>query len=209
MIRRTIGKGKERVLNLYRTVGALFATLVAGMCLGACGDGAPGSPSVTEIKEFRAYPVYWSGESVAGNSLEEVMGAPELNADKRETGWVLIYGRCKDPPDEYGCPPPLQIHNYSTCHRWASREAPLFDLRGAKAVKPSPGGGAALEIFTGRTTVTVHAENQKVVEAAVQALRTVHQKRPSSSLPPPAPGSLEGKLPCQGDPTEPVRPFDG
>jgi hypothetical protein len=194
-------------LNLTQTFAAVLVTFAAGLCLWACATDDP--PSLSEIKDFRAYPVYWSGDSVAGNPLIEVMGDPELNEDKRETTWVLIYGRCKDPPDEGGCPPPLQIHSYSTCTRWASREAQLFDLRGAKAVRPFPGGGAAIEIFTGRTTVTMHAENQHVLQAAVQALRTVHRERPSASLPAPVPGSLEGKLPCQGDPTEPVRPHDG
>jgi hypothetical protein len=184
----------------------LVAVLASALCLGACGDDPP---SLTEIREFRAYPVYWSGNSIAGNSLIEVTGDPTLHEDKRETIWVLIYGRCKDPPDEGGCPPPLQIHSYSTCTRWAGRGAPLFDLRGAKAVKPFPGGGAAIEIFTGKTTVTMHAENQHVLEAAIRDLRTVQRERPFPSLPPPAPGSLEGKLPCQGDPTEPLRPYDG
>lgn len=179
-------------------LGGLVAALASALCLSACGSDDP--PSLSEIKEFRAYPVYWSGDSVAGNSLVEIMGDPTLHKDPRETTWILIYGRCKDPPDEGGCPPPLQIHSYSTCTRWASRgpnEPKLFDFHGAKASKPFPGGGAGLEIFTGRTTLTFHAENQNVLAAAVKALRTVHQKQPPSSLPPPVPGSLRGKLPCQ------------
>jgi hypothetical protein len=60
-----------------------------------------------------------------------------------------------------------------------------------------PGGGAGLEIFTGRTTVTIHAESQDLLDSTVRALRTVHQKRPVP-LPPPVPGSLTRDLPCQG-----------
>jgi hypothetical protein len=185
-------------LNLGRIFTTLLVALASGLCLSACGTEDP--PSLTEIKEFRAYPVYWSGDSVAGNSLIEVMGDATLQEDLRDTVWVLIYGRCKDPPDEGGCPPPLQIHSYSTCTRWASigpNEPRLFDFRGAKASKPFPGGGAGLEIFTGRTTVTLHAESESVLDAATRALRTVHREHPSSSLPPPVPGSLNGELPCQ------------
>jgi hypothetical protein len=174
--------------------------LAAALFLCACASDDP-PPSLSGIKEFRAYPVYWSGESVAGNDLIEVMGDPTLHEEERETTWILIYGDCKDPPDEGGCPPPLQIHSYSTCERWAELfpgKPRLFDFRGAKATKPSPGGGAGLEIFTGRTTITLHAESQGLLDAATRALRTVHQKQPSSSLPPPVPGSLKGELPCQG-----------
>lgn len=171
-------------MNFRRTLGALFAAFVSGLGLCAC---ATDEPTLSEIKEFRTYPVYYSGDSVAGNSLREAFGDPELHKDKRDTTWILIYGQCKDPPDEGGCPAPLSIQNYSICARGAGlREARLFDLRGAKATKLMPGGGASLEIFTGRTTVTIHAESQDVLNSAVQALRNVRQKHPSS-LSPPAP----------------------
>lgn len=188
-------------MKLRRIFGALFAAFAAGLCLSACSadsDSAP--PSLSQLKDFQAYPVYYSGTSVAGNPLVEVMGDPDQYEDEREASFILIYGECKDPPDEGGCPPPLQIHSQSTCTRWASlgpNEPRLFDLRGAKAHRPMPGGGASLEIFTGQVTVTMHAESQNLLDKAVQALRTVHQKQPTP-LPPPAPGSLEGKLPCQG-----------
>lgn len=179
-----------------RTLAALFAVLASGLCLAACSADDP--PSLSEAREFRAYPVYYSGESVAGNSLTEVLGEPTQFEDERDTIWVFTYGRCKDPPEgEGGCPSPLSMHSYSTCTRWA-KGGPLIDLRGAKATRLMPGGGASLEIFTGRTTVTIHAESQAVLQAAVRALRDVRQKRPSR-LPPPAPGSLQGRLPCQDE----------
>lgn len=178
-------------MNLSRGLRSLFAICASGLCLCACATDE--APSLSEIRDFRAYPVYYSGDSVAGNSLREVFGDPTQYEDKRDTTWILIYGRCEDPPEASGldgesCPAPLQIHNYSICARGAGlREARLFDLRGAKATKLMPGGGASLEIFTGRTTVTMHAESQDVLNSAVQALRNVHQKHSSSSLPPPAP----------------------
>jgi len=183
----------------YKRLAALVAVFTSGFCLCACA--AEGEPSLKEVRAFRAYPVYYPGESVAGNDLQEIQGDPAQHEDKRETSWFLLYGRCEDPPGEGGCPPPLQVHNYSTCTRWASlRSSGLFDLRGAKAARTMRGGGAGLEIFTGRTTVTIGAESKRVLDAAVQALRDVHQEKPSSRLPPPVPGSLSGKLPCQGQP---------
>jgi hypothetical protein len=183
-------------LNLRGTLRMLFGVFAAGLCLCACAaEDHP--PPLSEIREFGAYPVYYSGDSVAGNSLVEVFGDAAQQEDKRDTTWVLIYGECET--DEGGCFPPLQIHSYSTCARWASLgpgESRLFDLRGAKATWKGRGAGAGLEIFTGRTTVTIGAESRRVLNAAVRALRTVHQKHPAS-LPPPVPGSLRGELPCQ------------
>lgn len=175
-------------LELGQALRTLFAAFASALCLCACAteDAPKDAPSLNEIKEFRAYPVYYSGNSVAGNSLRKVYGDPELHKDERDTTWVLIYGDCN--AEEGGCFPPLQIHSYSICARGAGlREARLFDLRGVKATKPMRGSGAGLEIFTGRTTVTIGAENKSVLDSAVQALRNVRQKHPSSSLPPPAP----------------------
>lgn len=189
-------------MDLKRTFAALVAALAVGLCLSACAEDkpedAPDQPSLSEMREFRAYPVYYSGTSVAGNALLKIDGDPEYQEDKLDTTWVLIYGDCDT--EEGGCLPPVQIHSYSTCARWAGPDAQLIDLHGAKATKPFGEIGPALEIFTGRTTVTIGAESQGVLDSAVQALREVHQKKPSRLLPPPVPGSLSGELPCQDGP---------
>lgn len=150
------------------------------------------------MREFRAYPVYYSDTSVAGNALVEIFGEPSLHEDKRDTAWILIYGDCD--AEEGGCFPPLSIHSYSTCARWADPDAKFSDIRGAKATIPTGEIRPALEIFTGRTTVTIGADNKHLLDSAVQALREVHEKKPSRPLPPPVPGSLRGELPCQDRP---------
>lgn len=185
-------------MKLRSTLAALVAALASGLCLCACATAD--APSLTEIEAFRAYPVYYSGDSVDGHSLREVLGEPDQFEDKRDTAWILIYGKCEDPPDEGGCPYPLQIHDYSTCARWADQlhrnPRRMFDFRGAKAIRLFQGGGAAWEIFTGRTTVTISATDRDILHSAARALRLVHREHPSP-LPPPVPGSLEGELPCQ------------
>lgn len=187
-------------ISLKRTVVALAAALAAGLCLGGCAGDEPSDaadrPSLSEIREFHAYPVYYSGASVAGNDLLQVGGDAEQWEDKQDTTWVLIYGDCD--AEDGGCFPPVQIHSYSTCARWADPGAHLFDVRGAKATREMRGAGAGIEIFTGRTTVTIGAESRRLLNSTIQALREVHQKKPSRLLPPPAPGSLSGELPCQG-----------
>ncbi len=54
-----------------------------------------------------------------------------------------------------------------------------------------------MEIFTGRTTVVIFGNGRSVTQAAARQLRNIHQDRAPSRLPPPVPGSLDEKLPCQ------------
>jgi hypothetical protein len=47
------------------------------------------------------YPVYYSGTSVAGNALLEILGDPSQFEDKRDMAWILVYGDCD--AEEGGC----------------------------------------------------------------------------------------------------------
>lgn len=170
---------------------------LAALALGGCGDEAP---SLREAREFDAYDVYYAGSEVAGFPLEEVLGE-DRQSHERRSAWVFIYGKCVDPPDEGGCPPPVQIHNYSTCSRWpaaSNQGRTLYDFRGAKARASREFGYSEVEIFTGSTAVKIAGE-RKVVKAAARTLRPVAEGGTTSRLPPPVPGSLAGKLPCQDD----------
>jgi hypothetical protein len=149
------------------------------------------------VRKFKGYPVYYAGEEVLGRPLTgDLGGQPEVAPQER--AWVFIYGRCENPPEGEGGCAPFQIHNYSTCSRWANRlnqGTPLRSFRGAKARFSSPED--SVEIFTGRTTITIGGgSDPKLLEAALRQLREVHQPEPSR-LPPPAPGSLSGRRPCQ------------
>jgi hypothetical protein len=182
---------------LRRTPKILVSVLISGLLLAACATAD--APDLGAVRDFRAFPVYYAGESVAGLPLEEVLGDPSKIEDKRDLTWYFVYGRCKNPPAEGGCPYPLQIHDYSTCKRWAGlyeQQGRLVDFRGAKAIMSKEERRIHLELFTGRTTVTISGEGAKAIDAAARALRTIHESHPSP-LPPPVPGSLEGNLPCQ------------
>jgi hypothetical protein len=159
---------------------------------GGCSEDAP---SLREAKAFDAYRVYYAGGEVVGRPITSIFGEAE-EKDPGSGAWVFIYGRCENPPKGEGGCAPFQIHNYSTCSRWASRlnqGAPLRPFRGAKARYLPPEYN--VEIFTGRTTITIGGD-PKMFKAALRQLRDVRQSTPSR-LPPPAPGSLSGKLPCQ------------
>lgn len=179
-------------------------SIVLVVCLGLfCGIALSGcaandAPNLEEVKELSAYPVYYAGEKVSGVPLEEI-GGEDWRKDKESVRWTFYYGDC-DPPAglfaDGGCAPPLQIQNYSACRRWAGEypvKPRLFDFRGAKAAWT----GEQLEIYTGRTTVVMPAFQRRIVKAAAHQLRNVRQETRPTLLPPPLPGSLSGKLPCQ------------
>jgi hypothetical protein len=182
---------------------------LSGLCLIAlagCAEDAPreDAPSLKEVKKFKGYPVYYAGEDVLGRPITEVIGGEE-EVNPQEQVRFFIYGDCEIPPEGEGGCAPFQIHNYSTCSRWASQleQAPI-GLNRRAALRPFRGAKArykraehSIEIFTGRTTITIGSgPDPKMLKTALRQLREVHQAKPSR-LPPPAPGSLSGKLPCQ------------
>jgi hypothetical protein len=121
---------------------------------------------------------------------------------RRAIDWTFIYGDCTAPPGEGGCAPPLEVQVWSACVRSFSsirfRKRHLYEFRGAKA---TGGGGryeiSPMEIFTGRTTIVVFGDEKSAVKTAARQLREVHRAQAPPRLPAPAPGSLQGKLPCQ------------
>ena len=193
-------------MNLHPAARLAGLSFLCGFLLIGCGadDYGADPPNLSEVKKFDAHHVYYAGEEVAGLPLEEIEGE-EWQKVERDIGWNFYYGEC-DPPSglfaEGGCEPPLQIHNYSTCRRWASLlsdKSAMFDFRGATAAGGGDGIEDPVEVFTGRTTVVIFAGDRSVAKSAARQLRNVRQERPSR-LPPPVPGSLEGKLPCQDKP---------
>ena len=175
--------------------------LLCGFILSGCGTDGDGTPSLSDVKEFDAYSVYYAGMEVAGLPLEDIE-EEAWKGDGRSIGWNFYYGDC-DPPSglfaEGGCQPPLQIQNYSSCRRWAglfSGKSDMFDFRGTKAARER---GRGFEVFTGHTTVVIYGTRGRFVKSAARQMRDVRQvDRPS--LPPPAPGTLWGDLPCQRKP---------
>jgi hypothetical protein len=183
---------------------ALLLTWLSGLCLIALGGCAENTPSLEEVKKFEGYPVYYAGEEVLGRPITEEIGGQE-QVKPRERVWFFIYGNCESPPEGEGGCAPFQIHNYSACSRWANRfdQVPI-GLNRRAALRPFRGAKAryqraehSIEIFTGRTTITIGGgSDPKMLKTALRQLREVHQAKPSR-LPPPAPRSLSGKLPCQ------------
>ena len=190
-------------MRLKRICRASCLAFILILILSGCA--AAKAPSLDEAKRFDSYSVYYAGGEVAaskdavGFPLEKASGS---GPDQRSSTWAFIYGDCDPPTGDRGCAPPLQIQNFSTCARWAggvNQGKPLYGFRGAKARGTGRGLSNPIEIFTGTTTVVIFAPRPALAKAAASALRNVRNARPSP-FPPPAPGSLSGKLPCQGKP---------
>jgi hypothetical protein len=194
-------------MSFLRRLGASSASVTVLALCGCGGVAADEGPSLTDAKRFRSFPVYYAGEEVAGEPLEEVLG-PDAPEDTRANVWVFVYGTCDDFPEgEGGCYPPMQIHNYSVCVRhpdfaYARR---TFKIRGVKVAEDAEG---RMEFSTGTTTITIGARERAVAIATIRSLRSVHQTRPGR-LPPPIPGSIEGKLPCQHVPEKDLTAYRG
>ena len=122
---------------ISRRIATTFVPfLLSGLLLAACATAE--APDLSVPRNFRAFAVYYAGVSVADLPLEEVLGDPTKSEDKRDLAWIFVYGHCENPPGEGGCPVPLQIHDYSTCNRWAGtlpHRGHLIDFRGAKAYR--------------------------------------------------------------------------
>lgn len=204
--------------SLRRVAYIACQGILCVLILSGCGSNHTPTHSedareakLREIRRFDAFPIYYAGNPVAQLQLTGISG------EDWETGMGpgpdFGYGRCELPSGflaEGGCSLPLSVQNWSTCYRWpgsfSHHRDPhgLFDFRGAKATRRE--GGSELEIFTGRTTVVIWADQRKWAISAARQLRDVRQDHAPSLLPPPVPGSPEGKLPCQSKPHGRPRP---
>lgn len=169
------------------------------LAIAGCGSSEPELPGtrldgLDRARSFEGYTLYYAGESFEGDDLG-FAGLGPGSGRGVDRAWSFIYGDCTPPEGEGGCAPPLEIQNWSICARFpalyrqpAPRTSPLG---GAQALRI---GGGGLDVYTGRTTVVIFGGDGSSV---VPLLRRVSDGVAPTALPPPAPGALEGKLPCQ------------
>lgn len=185
----------SRALRLPCIFSIVGLGLFGGLPISGCGQDGP---TLSEVEKFDAYPLYYAGDEVEGNELDDISGEDnwQRNLDQRSVGFTFFYGTCElEGEDHPSCAPPIQIQVSSICDRHLGlyRGMPeVFDIRGAKA--STNGGG--LEIFTGHTTVVIFGDRE-LFKPTIRQLRPLGQDAPSSRLPPPVPGGVRGKLPCQ------------
>jgi hypothetical protein len=182
--------------------GPLILVAMA-LTLGAC-DGESGSDTsaVDEASSFDDYTLYYVGKSYDNLPLTFAELGPG-HGEGRRRAWSFGYGDCELPEGEGGCPLPLEIQNWSICTRFpALYPGPIPNtesVRGAETLR----AGGGLDVYTGRTAVVVFGQGDDKAQV-VEDLRRVADGVEPKRLPPPAPGALEGNLPCQRGPLDRV-----
>ena len=177
------------------TMGLVLAlALLAIGCGGSDSTSAVDGEGLQGAEDFDAFDLYHAGAAVNGDQLE-FSGLTSGSGDGVRRAWSFIYGTC-DASSDAGCAPPLEVQNWGICQRFPAlypgSTPQTTTIRGAET---TPAGGG-LDVYTGRTTVVIYGKDPASV---VPLLRRVGEDEPAETLPPPVPGAIEGKLPCQAE----------
>jgi hypothetical protein len=180
-----------------------WALCAIALAIAACGDSdeTQGEDEVqaklSEARAFKQFELLWSGEEVAGLTLDSVSG-PNTGPTSPDAVWSFAYGDCK----EIELDDEADICNYVTaidvesiCRRFPGRSWKLSPFKGAITAWRKDD----LEVYSGRTTAVIHAESRQQARELANALRPVSSSGPVERLQAPVPGSLDGGLPCQAN----------
>ena len=168
---------------------------------GSAGDGRQAASQRVELEKARGfddYALYNAGDRVEGFPLVAVL----RRSDTAEFV-SFVYGDCT-PADDTGCAPPIEIQVWPACRRHLGLYAAPTGVSPAleqTTVRGVPAAfldeGTRLELQAGRSTIVVFADSRSRVARIARALRAVDGSvAVRQALPPPAPGALEGSLPC-------------
>ena len=192
-------------------IGLLLALLAAvglraGAILGHPGGGRTVTPkgnfSVSQARDYRGFPVFYPGDTVAGYELTAVSRDPLGPMRRNQESVLFSYGTCELPPGEGGCSLPVSVSNEPACSRnlsmYAGSLSPrpvMSGVRGTTAAFFE--GGSRLEIQTGTTTVVIFAFSKRNALLVARSLRGLNVPVSADDpLPLPAKGAVEGRVPC-------------
>lgn len=171
-------------------------TLVIGAGVTGCSIGDDVEADIEAAKDFTAFPLYWAGERFEGLDVSHVgLGGPAAG---------IIYGSCTPSGGlEPTCALPLQIQIVPLCfHLDAVALPPRGRMRRIRGAPVGTQDGAPV-LLTRRTQIKVYrgeGTDAGMPLRALRALRSLNdvppQIGPVGSIPPPAPGVLEGTAPC-------------
>ena len=175
-------------MRLSLTVAAAIALLAAG-----CGRERRPITSVQRnlepAKAFKTFPLYFLGGTYRGLPMTDD-GSASVASYSPQAQIAFAYGHCAPEPREehQTCHPPVEVKNYGcayTLRGWVPRRT--VSLRGAHArIYYDYGAFYDVRIATGRTTVVIHAKDERAALAIARSLRSVDgQVSPTSPFPPP------------------------
>ncbi len=141
-------------------------SVLCGFLLAA----SAGTQAAEGKSEGRVDP-FWLGPNFAGLQLTGTSGPPRI---------TFSYGKCELPEGEGGCSPPAQVQTTTSCARnpigLDRLPYEVFLLRGgglAAVYEPT-----AVDVGTGRQTVTVFTNETELVGAALREIRPRPQPAP-------------------------------
>jgi hypothetical protein len=190
------------VVAFFAVAGVVLAGMF-GYLGGSTTVHPEGNYSVSEARSYDGFPVFYPGESINGHRLSAVSRDPLGPMRKNQEAVLFSYGTCEIPAGgDGGCSLPVSVSNEPVC----SRNLSMY--RGALSPKPDLTrvrettaaffeGGSRLEIQTGTTTVVIFASSKREALSVARNLRGLNfPVSAGDRLPPPAPGAVEGTLPC-------------
>jgi hypothetical protein len=193
-------------------VTAVAATVAAVALLVGSGPTSAGEPwkansnySIAEAQNFKEFGVYYASDSVNTLPLTVVHRKLVAGFDPESEGQSVIsflYGYC-DLPEDGGCAPPVEVINEPACVYNPSLYGPNSPIPEQTTIRGVPAayfeGGERLEIQTGTSTIVVYGLSRDKVGTVAAALESLNLSPPvhaGEPLPQPAPGALDGTLPC-------------
>jgi hypothetical protein len=177
--------------------GSLFATIR----ISGASSSEPTGPtrySLGDAKAFRAFPLYYLGESFEAQRLEAIFRVNALalpGETTRRNDVSFIYGKCENIEGQ-PCLPPTQVQVWDACERYRDiypfRPDQSMTLRGVPAAVFDE--GRRLELYTQRVTIVIFGRNAARTLLAANALRGVNDPvAPALDLPAPTQAVLEGR----------------
>jgi hypothetical protein len=146
-----------------------------------------GNTSLAAARAFRAYPLYFAGESVVGLELEAIMRV-DRTSPAPHTEFSFIYGACRSIGGQ-GCAPPLVILLWPACYRYETRYS--IPPRERTVVRGVPARASRefrrLELYPARTTIIINGHGLKARDQLLEVgrrLRGVNVPlQPATALP--------------------------
>jgi hypothetical protein len=163
------------------------AALLAVVALVGCGGGAvdastplAGDLTLEQARAFEEFPLLYAGEQVDGLPLVAI-----VRRDDTADYVSFVYGDCRPPPQEGGCPPPAEVQVWPAARRSLASYAatlgvsapPVTRIRGSPAAFFD--GGTRLELYTAQVTVVLCARSPERLGRIAAALRCVRRDRAS------------------------------
>ena len=138
----------------------LGACALAG-CAGGDGETTPqGNMTLEEARDFRAFPLYYLGDSVGDLGFEAIVRTSR-SSPRPYTQITFLYGTCEAKGDQ-GCSPPLHVLVWPECFRFEQRYSiprrESVTVRGvpARLRRAAAGQAPRLELYPANATVVLN-----------------------------------------------------